>query len=374
MTNFLIHQGAARRQRGVSLIELMIALVLGVLVVAGAGAVFLSNKRTFGASETLNRIQENERASFEIMSRDVREAGGNPCSTSAKPVNMLNASGNAWWSSYTDGIHGYAGTDTTTGTSTGTTSTSRVAGTEAIDLALANEGGDVRVTSHNDSSAPLQVSSATGFAAGQILMVCDMDVRIIFKATGITGSSIAHTASAGIAENCNARFAIFDALGNCATVPSPGAPSYCFAVSGTPGSCSDFGNSPARVTRVTLARWYIGNNARGGTSLYRAVVMNNTGTTTPNTPTPTEIAEGATAMTITYLRRGQATFEAPAAITAANAWGQVIAARVSVTFGGVTGAVTGDYLRETNANGTTGAAISNTMTNVVTLRNREGLM
>src|SRR5690606_16585162 len=71
--------GAARRQGGATLIELMIALLLGLVVVAAASGLFLTNKRVYASTETLNRIQENGRVSFELMSRDIREAGGNPC-------------------------------------------------------------------------------------------------------------------------------------------------------------------------------------------------------------------------------------------------------------------------------------------------------
>src|SRR5690606_36044467 len=81
--------------RGVSLIELMIAMLLGVVVVAAAGGLFLTNKRVYASTETLHRIQESTRSSFEIMSRDIREAGGRACGTSSTLVNMLNSNGNS---------------------------------------------------------------------------------------------------------------------------------------------------------------------------------------------------------------------------------------------------------------------------------------
>ena len=44
---------------GFSLVELMISLVLGLLVTAAAVGIFLSNQRTFRATESLARIQED---------------------------------------------------------------------------------------------------------------------------------------------------------------------------------------------------------------------------------------------------------------------------------------------------------------------------
>ena len=72
-------------QTGFTLIELMIATVLGLLVMGAAIAVFQSNQRTFSANEGQNRIQENARAAYEMMSRDIRAAGGTACSKMARP-------------------------------------------------------------------------------------------------------------------------------------------------------------------------------------------------------------------------------------------------------------------------------------------------
>lgn len=73
------------RQSGFSLVEMMISLVLGLLVLGAAIAVFQSNQRTFNANEGQNRIQEGARAAYEMMSNDIRAAGGTACSKTARP-------------------------------------------------------------------------------------------------------------------------------------------------------------------------------------------------------------------------------------------------------------------------------------------------
>ena len=66
-----------RFARGVSLIELMVALVLGLLVVGGAIGMFISNKQAYSATESVGRVQENSRLAFELMARDKKvERGG----------------------------------------------------------------------------------------------------------------------------------------------------------------------------------------------------------------------------------------------------------------------------------------------------------
>ena len=62
------------RFAGFGLIELMIAMVLGLLVLGAAIAVFQSNQRTFDANEGTNRIQEGARVAFEMMASDLRAA------------------------------------------------------------------------------------------------------------------------------------------------------------------------------------------------------------------------------------------------------------------------------------------------------------
>lgn len=72
-------------QAGFGLIELMISMLLGLLVLGAAIAVFQSNQRTLNANEGQNRIQEGARAAYEMMSRDIRAAGGTACSKQARP-------------------------------------------------------------------------------------------------------------------------------------------------------------------------------------------------------------------------------------------------------------------------------------------------
>ncbi len=68
-----------RFARGLSLVELMVALVVGLLLTAGAISVFLSNKSTHEVTSGLSRLQENARFALETMLRDLRMAGGVGC-------------------------------------------------------------------------------------------------------------------------------------------------------------------------------------------------------------------------------------------------------------------------------------------------------
>ena len=66
---------APHRVRGLSLVELMVALVLGLLVTGGMIQLFGTAKLTFLTSDASARVQENGRFTMELLKRDLRMAG-----------------------------------------------------------------------------------------------------------------------------------------------------------------------------------------------------------------------------------------------------------------------------------------------------------
>ncbi len=63
------------RQSGLSLIELLIALALGLLLVAGIIQLFVGTKATYSTQQALSRIQEAGRFGIEFLKTDIRLAG-----------------------------------------------------------------------------------------------------------------------------------------------------------------------------------------------------------------------------------------------------------------------------------------------------------
>lgn len=75
-------------QRGLSLIELMIAITLGFIVVAAVGYLYLGSRQSFRTTDNLARMQENARYALDTMARDIRMAGSLGCTnlTEAAPT------------------------------------------------------------------------------------------------------------------------------------------------------------------------------------------------------------------------------------------------------------------------------------------------
>ncbi len=68
-----------RRSEGFSLIELMIALALGVVLLLGLITIFEGVRATFNAAEARARIQENGRFALSFLREDIRMAGQLGC-------------------------------------------------------------------------------------------------------------------------------------------------------------------------------------------------------------------------------------------------------------------------------------------------------
>jgi len=63
------------RQSGVSLVELMIAMMLGVFLMFALVEILINGKQTFGSANHLSRIQENGRIATNLLITDLKRAG-----------------------------------------------------------------------------------------------------------------------------------------------------------------------------------------------------------------------------------------------------------------------------------------------------------
>ena len=60
---------------GFSMVELMVAMVITLILLAGIGQIFLSSKKSYTIQDTLGRMQENGRYATETLVTDLRRAG-----------------------------------------------------------------------------------------------------------------------------------------------------------------------------------------------------------------------------------------------------------------------------------------------------------
>ena len=269
----VVYNGARRRrgQQGFGLVELMVALVLGLILIGGTLSILLSNQQAFRSNEGLARVQENARIAFELMAREIREAGGTPCGAKVV-VNVVNNADTTWNLDWANGtLRGTGGASDLSMVDTGTAANERVAGTDAIQVMGASVGPGVRLTAHNTATAVITVAATThSIGTTDFVLVCDNTSAAITQVTSVDEDSIYHVAGGSTVP------------GNC--VQGLHYTTTCGASVDKAFQAGGF------VTELVSGVWYVGNNDRGGTSLFRR-----------SATSTDEIAEGVTDMQIHYL-------------------------------------------------------------------------
>lgn len=64
-----------RRQRGFTMVELMVAMVISLILMAGIGQIYLSAKKSYSIQNSLAHQQQTARYVMEVISQDLRRAG-----------------------------------------------------------------------------------------------------------------------------------------------------------------------------------------------------------------------------------------------------------------------------------------------------------
>jgi type IV pilus assembly protein PilW len=173
---------ARGRQRGLSLVELMISITLGMVAVAGAISIYLSNRNSYQLVESAARVQENARFAVEFLGRDLREAGGIVCGGNLVQENVLESTEKAkWWGDWFTGLNGYE-SDTNAELPTsklaqfGTAKQGRKSGTDAVIIWSASTASS-SVLTQASSGTQFTVYPAQTASNGTVFTACD-DARV----------------------------------------------------------------------------------------------------------------------------------------------------------------------------------------------------
>ncbi len=175
----MINSISIRKTSGFTLVELLIALTLGLLLTASFGSVLISNKQTFRAIDAASRVQETGRYAMHLLTRDLRSAGYQGCAgLSATITNTLNA---GTLSSLIDNTplegfdHKTAGSSAASAWTPNLDAsiTGAVADSDVIMIRSSVSSGIYLTATMPNTAAALQISAASGIDQGDIFMVCD---------------------------------------------------------------------------------------------------------------------------------------------------------------------------------------------------------
>ncbi|ROU00672.1 hypothetical protein EB809_07625 [Marinobacter sp. R17] len=241
-------------QQGLSLVELMVAITLGLIITAGLVQIFSGNRQSFQLAEANSRVQESGRITSEFMSRAVRNADYWGCIPRGNVANKLDNTdsdyaANADLYDFSDGFMA-AQSDGTLG----------VSGTDIITVRGVGGAGDVVIDEEMpNSSANLKVNTVNGISEGDILLISDCIAGDIFQVTGTqTGAEpgINHNTGNSVSPgNGKPRDGVDVVVNN----NCPGNASNCL---------SKQYNESAQIFRPYYQRYYI-DVANGQRSLFR---------------------------------------------------------------------------------------------------------
>ena len=63
------------RERGFTLVEIMVSLTIGLLLTVAIASLFVNSRRTYATTEDLSRMQENIRYTYQELTRAMHLAG-----------------------------------------------------------------------------------------------------------------------------------------------------------------------------------------------------------------------------------------------------------------------------------------------------------
>jgi len=321
-----------RIPQGITLVELMVALVISSIILLGVATVYSSSKRSYKIQEEFSRLQENTRFAFLQMTQEIRNAGW-VSDTPLTKLNCIAADSDICNNFSTWGITGfeYAGTGPgnnytiTSLTNTGTpTNWSNGAGNNQLPAWLNGNvlaGNDVLIfastepagndckfdcaKSLNQGSARFPKTGCGRIGRGTLVLLTDGKNTDIFQNVNVaSASTFSRGTSAGlIPGNLN-----------------PAGTSWTVAP-----LCDANGNSNLNILVAKYVAYYVGIGASGEPALYQYDITGN----------PTELVEAVENMQILYgidNNPSDADYQPDQFVSAANVsnFEDVIAVRISL--------------------------------------------
>ena len=272
------------RWRGFSLIELMIAMAIGLLLLAGLFYVYIGASQSSRFQGALALMQGNARYAFEIMGVDIRMTG---FTGSQNLSNVVSTPSPTTLSSLIDldnPLLGYENTNPPNTCTTANTTACYLANTDSLTVVRVDTANKYTVSDHAASppATPLYTFTlpspwpGSGPAVGEIFVAADYTHTAVFQVRGINKTTPPFTVSYGTG-----------------TV-NPGN-------SGTDLGAFGGGLNALALYRLSGASYYIGRNPAGEPALYRDKLWYRTISGTPTvTSAAEELVQGVENMQITY--------------------------------------------------------------------------
>ena len=186
-----------KKVQGFSIIELMIAMLIGLLLLTGAMGLFISNKRIYKEHDSMGRLQENARFAIQILIDDIRMAAFSGCADNIDGVTNNITTNQTLLRSFTNNnaIEGSENAANWQPSNSNEIVANITAGTDGITVRYIQPLGINLSAASTGTLVP--TTDTSDIVANDAVAVSDCAATDIFQTTGTTGG-LQH---AGVAAN-----------------------------------------------------------------------------------------------------------------------------------------------------------------------------
>ncbi|MGO1232131.1 MAG: PilW family protein [Marinobacter sp.] len=303
------------KQSGLSIVELMIALLLGSLLAIGLFQIFTSNSQAFRVTEGIARTQESGRIASDILAREARNAGYFGCNSQKYTSNLDIEEGDDDWDVF------HWDMSTSVSSPAAARPSGAINGTDFIYFNGMESLGLEIATDSPHTSASMDIRNAADddrenlLSDGEIVAITDCQGTDVFQITSFNSSNGNLVANSGNKQTPGNDFT--DNV--CSNTGNPGAGNNCLS--------NNYGEG-AQILRPFQRIYFIDDS---GTTGNRALMMEERLSGTVRTY---EIVEGVEDLQVRYGLSGgpeQPVNQWTDAESVNDAdWGNVRAVRVSI--------------------------------------------
>jgi type IV pilus assembly protein PilW len=185
---------------GFSLLEVLIALVVGLILMSGVIQLLINSNNAFRMQNALTRVQENGQFAIQYLTNDIRNTDFWGCLQDTTWItNHLNVGGSVYYS-FNVALQG---------TANQASGGSIVAGTDTITISSATPVSGINqiiAPFGTTTSSPVTTNASTNLALGTIVLVSDCLSGDIFQVTNAdaSGGSLEHATGIGSPGNATA--------------------------------------------------------------------------------------------------------------------------------------------------------------------------
>ena len=171
-------------QRGITLTELMVSLVVSLILLSGVVMLYSGSKSSYRTGESLSRVQEKARFAFDLLTHEIRQAGFHGCAAVSEVQNISRRAtgidiglgivgfefngGGAW----VPALPGYLAADAAIG--------------DVVEVIRASDRGMALLQFTPPTQAPILGNNSLGLKMGDLVMVSDCAKTDIFTLSGST--------------------------------------------------------------------------------------------------------------------------------------------------------------------------------------------